>query len=118
MNGSHIPNGLIYLLDLDGEMIHLDNGYWVKFEAKEVRKTPEMPHGLKYSLTLHDSTNTRILGFDNAHAVKSKKRQFQARKLEWDHKHDEDQVSVYSFKDAGQLVEDFWKAVEKILDSR
>ncbi len=29
-----------------------------------------MPHGIRYALTLHDRYGTRLLGFDNAHAVK------------------------------------------------
>jgi hypothetical protein len=31
--------------------------------------TPERPHGLKYSLTLHAEDGARLLGFDNAHRI-------------------------------------------------
>jgi len=61
------------LLDLNGEIFPMDNGYWTKFEASRVTPTAQIPHGIKYSLTLHDRNNTRVLGFDNAHAFKSKK---------------------------------------------
>jgi len=75
------------LLDLDGEIFPMENGYWTKFEASRVTSTRQIPHGIRYSLTLHDRNNTRILGFDNAHAVKPKKKKYGARKITWDHKH-------------------------------
>lgn len=31
----------------------MDNGYWTKFEAKKVSSTENIPHGIKYSLTLY-----------------------------------------------------------------
>jgi hypothetical protein len=49
------------LLDLDGEIFPMENGYWTKFEVKRVEPTKRIPHGIKYSLTLHDRNNTRIL---------------------------------------------------------
>jgi len=42
------------LLDLNGEIFLLENGYWTKFEAFRVTPTPQISHGIKYSLTLHD----------------------------------------------------------------
>lgn len=66
------------LLDLDGEIFPMDNGYWTKFEACRVAPTKQIPHGIKYSLTLHDRNNTRILGFDNAHVYKSKTKKYGA----------------------------------------
>jgi hypothetical protein len=42
------------LLLLDGEMFILEGSFWVKFEVKRVSARPEKPHGLDYSLTLHD----------------------------------------------------------------
>lgn len=58
------------LLDLDGEIFPMDNGYWVKFSAKSTDPNPNIPHGVRYSMTLHDRYNNRVVGFDNAHAVK------------------------------------------------
>ena len=40
---------------------------WVKFDSWRVDPTAEIPHGIRYSLTLHDRFNHRILGYDNAH---------------------------------------------------
>lgn len=57
------------LLDLDGDSYVLDGPYWVKFEAKRVPVSSEKPHGLDYSLTLHDDRGARLLGYDNAHGI-------------------------------------------------
>jgi hypothetical protein len=60
------------LLDLDGQVLMIDEdaGYWVKFEVRVVAATRERPHGLDYSMTLHGEDNERLVGFDNAHAVR------------------------------------------------
>ena len=108
--------GLDYLLELDGEVFLMDNGYWTKFEAKKVDPSDKIPHGIKYSLTLHDRNNTRIIGYDNAHGIKANKRKFKAKKTEWDHKHERSNVKTYEFKSAGELIEDFWNDVNKIID--
>ena len=44
--------GLDYLLDLDGEIFPMDNGYWTKFDVKAVEPNENIPHGIKYSLTI------------------------------------------------------------------
>ena len=103
------------LLDLDGEVFPMDNGYWTKFKASRVAPTPQIPHGIRYSLTLHDRNNTRILGFDNVHTLKPKRKNYGARKISWDHKHKIERVYTYEFQSASQLIEDFWKAVEEII---
>ena len=103
------------LLDLDGEIFPMNNGYWTKFEAARVTPTAQIPHGIRYSLTLHDSSNKRVLGFDNAHTFKPKKNRYTARKVTWDHKHKIQKVRSYEFESASRLIEDFWKDVEKIL---
>ena len=57
------------LLLLDGEVFVTEGKFRVKFLVKEVPATPEKPHGLDYSLTLHDGGGERLLGFDNAHST-------------------------------------------------
>jgi hypothetical protein len=42
------------LLLLDGETFAVEGNFWVKFEVKRVPASAEKPHGLDYSLTLHD----------------------------------------------------------------
>ncbi len=59
---------LEYLLALDGEVLVQEGGYWVKIEARQMARSREVRHGIRYSLTLHDSSGVRVLGFDNAHA--------------------------------------------------
>ena len=39
------------LLDLDGQTFFIDAKHYVRFIVKEVMKTMERPHGLRYSLT-------------------------------------------------------------------
>lgn len=103
------------LLNLNGEIFPMDDGYWTKFEAYQVEPNKHIPHGIKYSLSLHDRNNTRLVGFDNAHAVKSRKKKYGASKITWDHKHQQEKIALYEFETAGQLLEDFWIAVEKYL---
>jgi hypothetical protein len=103
------------LLDLDGEVFPMDNGFWTKFEARKVEPTKQIPHGIRYSLTLHNRNNIRILGFDNAHNHKPKRKKYGARKVTWDHKHKLKKVYNYEFESASQLIMDFWEAVDKIL---
>lgn len=106
------------LLSLDGTEYTEENGYWYKIEASRVEPTKERPHGIRYNLTLHDNYNQRILGFDNAHAVKAKKRGYYAGIiLSYDHVHRsiKDKGVPYEFKDASQLLNDFLSEVNSIL---
>lgn len=103
------------LLNLNGEIYPLENGYWIKFEANQVDSSPQIPHGMSYSISLHDKYNHRVIGFDNAHGIKPKRKRFGARKITWDHKHQLEKVFEYEFESAGQLLEDFWSTVETFL---
>lgn len=104
------------LLDLDGEIFPMDDGFWVKFNVKTIRPVQNTPHGIRYSMTLHDRYNTRVIGFDNAHSVKTnRKKGFSGRIVTWDHKHSLDKLEPYNFKSAGQLLEDFWIAVDQYI---
>ena len=47
------------LLELDGEVFPMDNGYWTKLEACRVTPTPHIPHGIKYSLTMRTRLNLK-----------------------------------------------------------
>jgi hypothetical protein len=73
------------LLDLDGSVLEQEAGFWIKIEARKVDPTEHMPHGIRYSLTLHNRYGTRVLGDDNAHAVKPPgKFKFAGRRLPYD----------------------------------
>lgn len=116
MTNNHCEDdyGLQTLLDLNGMVYYYDDGYWIKFEAWQVEPSDRIPHGIKYSLTLHDKKNIRIVGYDNAHHYKSSKRKrYKARKVTWDHFHKREKVFSYEFDSASQLMEDFWKTVKE-----
>ena len=109
-------NDLENLLNLHGEVFPMDNGYWVKFEAYEVEVSVSIPHGVRYSLTLHDKNNHRVIGYDNAHSFKSSKK-YAARKESYDHIHKQMDIVAYEFESAAQLIEDFWKSAEYYMEN-
>lgn len=107
-------------LYLDGETFVVDSigTCWVKFEVKHCAVTAERPQGLKYSLTLHDGADSRLLGFDNAHPIREGSGPGARTRIEYDHKHRGPQVRFYVYEDAAKLLADFWAEVEAILDRR
>ena len=106
------------LLLLDGESFVVEGGFWVKFEAKRVPASAERPHGLDYSLTLHDSENERLLGFDNAHPVREGSGPGARTRVEYDHKHKGERIRFYHYQNAVTLLTDFWTEVDLILRER
>jgi hypothetical protein len=106
------------LLLLDGESFVIDDGFWVKFEVRRVEASAERPHGLDYSLTLHDNANERLLGFDNAHSIREGSGPGTRTRIEYDHKHKGRRVRFYVYRDAGSLLADFWTEVELILKEK
>lgn len=109
-------NDLEFLLNLDGEVFPMDNGFWVKFEAKQVAVSSEIPHGIKYSFTLHDKLNKRVIGYDNAHSFKSNQK-YGAKKQTWDHIHKQMDIVAYEFETAAQLLQDFWDSVDHYMEN-
>jgi hypothetical protein len=106
------------LLDLDGSVLDQGNGYWIKIEAHRVDVSPTIPHGIRYSLTLHGPDGKRLLGYDNAHAIRPpKKLKYAGRRLPFDHKHRHasDRGVPYEFKDTNQLLNDFFVDADQIL---
>ena len=73
MSGFRRDHGLDTLLDLDGQVYVVDptSNHWVKFSVKRVEPSGERSHGLSYSLTLHAEDGERLVGFDNAHHVRT-----------------------------------------------
>jgi hypothetical protein len=111
-------HGIANLLELHDQIIDQGEGYWVKIEAWRVEPTDEIPHGIRYSLTLHEPYGKRILGYDNAHAVKlSRKFKYAGQRLTYDHKHRHarDSGVPYEFQDAQQLLVDFFNEVDRVL---
>lgn len=90
----------------------------MKIEAKRVVPTEFIPHGIRYSLTLHDQRGIRVLGYDNAHAVKPRGRfKFAGQRLPYDHRHRSasDRGVPYSFSSAQGLLEDFFAEVDMVI---
>ncbi len=96
------------LLDFDRRRYWLSNGWSIVFRITEVKATEGRPHGIKYSLTLHATDGTRLLGFDNSHGI--------PRAQAYDHRHrfrrTADLVS-YCFQGADELICDFFASVEQ-----
>jgi Family of unknown function (DUF6516) len=110
--------GLDVLLDLDGEVFAVDaeGKYVLRFVVKRVPPSPERPQGLSYSLTLHDETGARLVGFDNAHpAPRPKGRR---RRTMHDHRHRLRTIRPYEYRDAAALLADFWADVDAVLRER
>ena len=104
-------NGDTFFADAEGE-------HWVKFVVKKVQTTPERPHGLNYSLTLHNKKGYRLLGFDNAHPIREGSGPGAKTRIEYDHLHGGDSVRFYQYQNAATLLADFWIEVEAILQKR
>ena len=104
-------DGLVYVVDPAGK-------YWVRFRIKRVEPTSEKPHGLDYSLTLHDERGARLVGFDNAHSVRPTSGPSGRKRRRQDHKHRLRVIRPYDYKDAGKLLEDFWSEVDAVLKEK
>jgi predicted transcriptional regulator len=79
--------GLDRLLELDGFLAEIGGGYWVKIEAKEVPADAARPHGVAYTLSLHDPAGRA-----------------QTRR---DHLHRGETVRPYPHRDADTLIDGF-----------
>ncbi|HXQ50592.1 MAG TPA: DUF6516 family protein [Stellaceae bacterium] len=103
------------LLDLDGQVLVVDpkGGHRVRFAVKRVPVSPEKPHGLDYSLTLHGPDGERLVGFDNAHPA-AKRRRGEPQ----DHRHRLRTIRPYGYRDAAALLADFWETVDAVLRER
>ncbi len=116
MNSPEI--GLDTLLDLDGSILEQEGGYWTKIEVRRVPMSRHAPLGIRYSLTLHDKYGARVLGYDNAHAVKPpKKFKFAGQRLPYDHhqRTSRDKGVPYAFETAHRLLEDFFAEVDRVI---
>lgn len=118
---TQIDMGLDYLLSLDGEIqVQNESGYFTKFEVHKVEVTKDRPHGIKYSLTLHDPHGERLMGFDNAHGgVKPAGSKFKHAGVHYpfdhQHRHATDKGIAYMFDTAYVLLSDFYKEVDRVL---
>ena len=108
------------LLDLDGQVLVVDpeSNHWVRFTVRRVPVTKAKPHGLDYSLSLHGPKGERLVGFDNAHAVRERAGPGGGRRKAQDHRHRLKTVRHYEYRDAATLLADFWTEVDAVLRER
>ncbi len=119
MGAAGRDHGFDTLLDLHGQTLFVDDfGHWVKFVVLRTATTPERPHGLSYSLTLHAPDGTRLVGFDNAHPVKTRRASAARKTAANDHRHRLRTIRPYEYRDAATLLEDFWNEVDGVLRER
>ncbi len=100
------------LLSLDGHDFEFAKGYLVKYEASRVRSTKGWPHGIKYTLTLHDPRKKRIYGIENAHKAG------QRNEFDHQHPHGSTKLVAYQYRGPVVLLEDFLREVERIPTER
>jgi hypothetical protein len=112
--------GLDDLLALDGVSFFVDaeGKYIVRFVVKEVETSKERPHGVSYSLTLHDEGGDCLVGFDNAHQVAKRGGPSGRQRSAYDHRHRFRTIRPYDYRDAAGLLVDFWDQVDRVLKER
>ncbi len=113
-----IDSGLQNLLNLNDSVLDQGDGYWIKIVAWSVLPTVFIPHGIRYSLTLHEPFGKRIMGYDNAHGHKpASKFKYAGLRVPYDHKHRHaaDEGVLYQFVDAHQLLSDFFVEADRVL---
>jgi hypothetical protein len=110
-----LEDDLTPLLDLDGSILEMGEGYWVKIDAKVIPAEVGRPAGIAYSLSLHDPNGNRLVGYDNAHPVKTGTGPAARREPPNDHRHSGERVRPYPYTNAVTLLGDFWAEVERVL---
>lgn len=107
-----------YFLSLNRQWIGYEKGYWATFRVRRVAESDERPHGYQYSLSLHDTNDERVLGYNNAHSVNvgSGPAMRSRRPRAYDRINRRGRKPVpYTFTTPYKLLEDFFADVEAIL---
>ena len=90
----------------------------MKVVVARTEVTPERPHGLSYSLTLHAPDGERLVGLDNAHPLRERRDPGNRKRGESDHRQRVRTVGPYDYKDAATQFQDFWSEVDGVLKER
>ena len=106
------------LLDLDGWVLEVGDGFWVKIEARRVAPTVRKPSGINYSLCLFGPSDERLICYDNAHRIAVGSGPARKRTKLSDHVHKGQKVKPYAYTDAETLLIDFWADVDRVLRER
>ena len=110
--------GLERLLDLDGLIMEMGEGYCVKIDARRVEPAPGKPHGIDYSLCLFSPDDERLVCFDNAHPVGTGSGPARRLSATRDHVHIGGDAKPYDYTSAEDLMVDFWSAVDRVLKAK
>ena len=78
-----------------------EHGNTIEIKVWSVPRSPEKPHGYKYSL-VYVVDEKRVVGYDNAEG-------------RGDHRHYHDKEEPYTFKGIDRLLDDFYKDVRRYL---
>ncbi|WP_455428098.1 DUF6516 family protein [Dryocola sp. LX212] len=110
--------GLDDLLNYHGAISYRTDGYWWKIEAWLIQPTVFCPHGVRYNLTLHNPSNRRILGYDNAHSIKIPAKSNFSNRIVRDHMHltSQDKGRPYEYTTARKLMADFFTSVDEVIN--
>ena len=90
----------------------------MKILARRVPRDPVRPHGVRYTLTLHEPGGQRVFGIDNAHSVRIGGGPASRSSTSHDHVHHGEVVRPYVYCDAETLMDDFWLRIAAILKER
>ncbi|HEY0281993.1 MAG TPA: DUF6516 family protein [Rhizomicrobium sp.] len=113
------PDGSLQrLLDLNGEIMDMGDGHWVKFNVHRIEPDEKRPHGIAYSLCLFSPDDERLVCFNNAHSVATGSCPSKKQTEISDHVHVGEQIKPYAYSDAEELMSDFWQAVETVLSAK
>jgi hypothetical protein len=107
-----------YLIDLDGQIMELGSGFWIKISARRVPASSERPAGIDYSLCLFSPEDERLLCYDNAHPIREGTGPGAKKSKMNDHVHRGGRILPYAYANAAALLEAFWNDVNRILDER
>lgn len=112
---SRRDEGLDRLLDLDGFLAEVGGGFWVEIVARRVPPDADRPHGVSYTLTLHDPAGQRVFGIDNAHLIRATHGPAGRSSAARDHLHRGKSVRPYAYRGADTVADDFWREIGAIL---
>ena len=92
---------------VSGTHTEVGGGFWVKIVVRRVPPDADRPHGIGYTLTLHDPAGLRVFGIDNAHPIRVTRGPASRPSTARDHLHRGESVRPYAYRDADTLIEDF-----------
>jgi hypothetical protein len=108
------------LLDLDGQVLVLDphSRDWVRFVGNPHTAQRGKAAWVELLADAAGPNGERLVGFDNAHSVRTSAGPGGKSQGPQDHRHRLKTVRPYEYSDAATLLEDFWREVEAVLAER